>query len=118
MGPALFRVKPEIYLPVDERNGAFAEFADAKTLRSLNMFLVSRHVRQARPGDVLFYFQLEQYSPFHSMIFIGQSHGPAEGESLQGNDIVVCHTGPMGNQSGEMRRGGGEGLPHHPSPDW
>src|SRR5260370_32277830 len=114
LGAALFRVKPGIYLPVDERNGAFAEFADAKTLRSLNMFLVSRDVRQARPRDVLFYFQLEQYLPFHSMIFIVRISSTVDGESLQVNDIVVYHTGPMGKKPREMRRVRGEELLHHP----
>ena len=118
MGAALFRVKPGIYAPQDSRNGAFAEFADAKTLRSLNMFLVSRDVRQARPGDVLFYFQLEQYSPFHSMIFIVRSQWPVEGESPQVDDIVVYHTGPVGKKPGEMRRVRVEELLHHPSPRW
>ncbi len=118
LGAALFRVKPGIYAPADLRNGAFAEFADAKTLRSLNMFLVSRDVRQARPGDVLFYFQLEQYSPFHSMIFIGRSQWPVEGESQQVDDIVVYHTGPIGKKPGEMRRVRVEELLHHPSPRW
>ncbi len=118
MGAALFRVKPGIYAPQDLRNGVFAEFADAKTLRSLNMFLVSRDIRQARPGDVLFYFQLEQYSPFHSMIFIGRSQWPVEGESPQVDDIVVYHTGPIGKKPGEMRRVRVDELLRHPSPRW
>ena len=118
LGAALFRVKPGVYAPEDLQNRAFAEFADAKTLRSLNMFLVSRDVRQARPGDVLFYFQLEQYSPFHSMIFIGRSQWPVEGESPQVDDIVVYHTGPVGKKPGEMRRVRIEELLHHPSPRW
>jgi uncharacterized protein len=118
LGAALFRVKPGVYAPEDVRNGAFAEFADAKTLRSLNMFFVSRDVRQARPGDVLFYFQLEQYSPFHSMIFIGRSQWPMEGESPVMDDIVVYHTGPAGKKPGEMRRVRVEELLHHPSPRW
>ena len=118
LGAALFRVRPGVFAAEDLQSGAFAEFADAKTLRSLNMFLVSRDVRQARPGDVLFYFQLEQYSPFHSMILIGRSQWPVEGESLQVNDIVVYHTGPMGKKPGEMRRVRVEELLHHPSPRW
>jgi uncharacterized protein len=118
LGAALFRVKPGVYAPGDERNGAFAEFADAKTLRSLNTFLVSRDIRQARPGDLVFYFQLEQGSPFHSMIFIGRSHWPVEGESPQVDDIVVYHTGPAGKKPGEMRRVRVEELLHHPSPRW
>lgn len=118
LGAALFRVKPGVYLPGDGRNGAFAEFADAKTLKSLNTFFVSRDIRQARPGDLLFYFQLEQGSPFHSMIFIGRSQWPVEGESPQVDDIVVYHTGPAGEKPGEMRRVRVEELLHHPSPRW
>ncbi len=118
LGAALFRVKPGGYAPDDLKNGAFAEFADAKTLKSLNMFLVSRDVRQARPGDVLFYFQLEQGSPFHSMIYIGRNKWPVEGESPQVDDIVVYHTGPIGRKPGEMRRVRVEELLRHPSPRW
>jgi uncharacterized protein len=118
LGAALFRVKPGSYAPNDLKTGAFAEFADAKTLKSLNMFLVSRDVRRARPGDVLFYFQLEQNSPFHSMIFIGRSQWPVEGETPQVDDIVVYHTGPIGRKRGEMRRVRVEDLMRHPSPRW
>jgi uncharacterized protein len=118
LGAALFRVRPGVYAAGDERSGAFAEFADAKTLRSLNTFFVSRDIRQARPGDLLFYYQLEQGSPFHSMIFIGRSQWPVEGESPQVDDIVVYHTGPAGKKPGEMRRVRVEELLHHPSPRW
>ena len=118
LGAALFRVKPGVYAPGDDRNDAFAEFADAKTLKSLNTFFVSHDIRQARPGDLLFYFQLEQGSPFHSMIFVGRSQWPVEGESRQVDDIVVYHTGPAGKKPGEMRRVRVEELLHHPSPRW
>jgi uncharacterized protein len=118
LGAALFRVKPGVYAPGDERNGAFAEFADAKTLKGLNTFFVSRDIRRARSGDLLFYFQLEQGSPFHSMIFIGRSQWPVEGESPPVDDIVVYHTGPAGKKPGEMRRVRVEELLHHPSPRW
>src|SRR6266852_6056449 len=118
LGATLFRVKPGVYAPEDLRNGAFAEFADAKTLKSLNTFYVSRDIRQARPGDLLFYYQLEQYSPFHSMIFVGRSEWPVEGESPQVDDIVVYHTGPVGKKPGEMRRVRVQELLRHPSPRW
>ena len=118
LGAALFRVKPGVYAAEDARNGTFAEFADAKTLKSLNAFFVSRDIRQAKPGDLLFYFQLEQGSPFHSMIFIGRSQWPVERESPEVGDVVVYHTGPIGKKPGEMRRVRVEELLHHPSPRW
>jgi len=118
LGAALFRVKPGAYEPEDARNGVFADFADAKTLKNLNTYLVSRKVRLARPGDLLFYYQLEQYSPFHSMIFIGRSQWPVEGESPQVDDVLVYHTGPVGRKPGEMRRVRMEELLQHPSPKW
>ena len=118
LGAALFRVKPGTYQQRDLYNGAFAEFADAKTLRNLNAYFVSRNVRLARPGDMLFYYQLEQYSPFHSMVFIGRSQWPVEGESPQVDDVLVYHTGPIGKRIGEMRRVRMEELLHHLSPKW
>ena len=118
LSAALFRVKPGACQPADLRNGAFAEFADAKTLKNLNAYFVSRNVRRARPGDLLFYYQLEEYSPFHSMIFIGRSQWPVEGESLEVDDVLVYHTGPVGKKPGEMRRVRMEELLQHPSPKW
>lgn len=118
VGAALFRVKPGAYQQEDLSHGAFAEFADAKTLKNLNANFVSRNVRRARPGDLLFYYQLEQYSPFHSMIFIGRSQWPVEGESPQADDVLVYHTGPVGKKPGEMRRVRMEELLQHPSPRW
>jgi len=118
LGAALFRVKPGAYGPADLHDGAFAEFADARTLKNLNAYFVSRNVRRARPGDLLFYYQLEQYSPYHSMIFIGRSQWPVEGESAQVDDVLVYHTGPVGKKPGEMRRVRMAELLQHPSPKW
>ena len=96
LGSALFRVRPAA--PDEDARSSFAEFADAKTLWQLNTFFVSRDVRMARPGDLLFFRQLEQSSP----------------ES----DILVYHTGPNGKQPGEMRRTSVSELLQHPSPRW
>ena len=52
----------------DVKNGAFAQFADARTLVERNATLVSRDVHRALPGDLLFYRQFGQSSPWHSMI--------------------------------------------------
>ena len=83
----------------DAANGSFAQFADARTLWQRNTFFVARDLRPARPGDLLFYRQLEQdspydepdathyHSPFHSMISagprIGSSTTPARSAMAQ-----------------------------------
>jgi len=114
LGAALFRVRPPS--PSEDLKASFAEFADAKTLVHLNAFFVSRDVRLALPGDLLFYRQLEQNSPYHSITFVGRSQLiPNEG----GDDpIVVYHTGPIGKAPGEMRRIHLSQLLQHPSPRW
>src|SRR6266436_690036 len=50
LGAALFRIKPGAFLSEDLKNGTFAEFADAKTLKDFNMYFLSRDIRAARPG--------------------------------------------------------------------
>src|SRR5580658_6781038 len=68
LGAALFRVRPGSFGSDDATNGAFAQFADAKTLVERNAYFVTRDARQAEPGDLLFYRQFGQSSPWHSMI--------------------------------------------------
>jgi len=115
---ALFRVRPGSFTPNDLKDGTFAEFADAKTLREFNMHLISRDVHAARPGDVLFFRQVEQDSPFHSMIFIGRSQWNVESDARTDDDLVVYHTGPIGAMPGEMRRIRMADLLNFPSPRW
>ena len=112
LGAGLFRVRREA--PPENPKEAFAEFADAKTLHQFNTYLVSRDVRLARPGDLLFYRQLEQNSPYHSMVFVGRSHWVNDSSDA----ILVYHTGPIGKAPGEMRRVGLTQLMQHPSPRW
>lgn len=118
LGASLFRIRPGKFQPADLRDGTFAEFADAKTLKDFNSYLVSRDIRDARPGDLLFYRQLEQDTPFHSMIFIGKSPWQPESDPANDADIVVYHTGPIGGAPGEMRRVTAAELLQHPSPRW
>jgi uncharacterized protein YfaT (DUF1175 family) len=107
LGANLFRVRSGVYAVDDATNGSFAQFADVKTLWQRNTFFVTRDVRAARPGDLLFYRQLEQNSPFHSMILTGAGH-----------DWVVYHTGPIGNGPGEVRRVALDDLLRHPDIRW
>ena len=112
LGAALFRVTPGRFTPAD-LSSAFAQFADAGTLYRLNTHFVSRDLREAQPGDLLFYRQLEQDLPFHVMIYLGPSHfSPDVGRYL------VYHTGPLDGGPGELRRPSLEELNRHPSPRW
>jgi uncharacterized protein len=113
LGPSLFRIR--LASGEDDAKTTFAEFADAKTLWQLNTFFVSRDVRLARPGDLLFYRQLQQNSPYHSMVFVGPSQLDRSGTE---EGILVYHTGPIGKLPGEMRRTSLSELLQHPSPRW
>jgi uncharacterized protein YfaT (DUF1175 family) len=111
LGANLFRVRGGAYTASDLNSGSFAQFADARTLWQDNTFFLSRNVAAARPGDLLFFRQLEQNSPYHSMIVTGRRH-----------DWVVYHTGPIGAgrnpRAGEVRRMTLDDLLHHPDSRW
>jgi len=108
LGAALFRVRPGGFEPSDITNGAFAQFADAKTLIEFNAHPVSRDVRNALPGDLLFFRQFGQSSPWHSMIVADV--GPQA--------RVVYHTGPDHGSPGELRRVLLSELLDFPQPQW
>lgn len=115
---SLFRVRLGSFCLGDLGDGTFSEFADAKTLKELNTHLLSRDVQVALPGDILFFRQLEQDSPFHSMVFVGRSQWMSAIGTENADDIVVYHTGPMNGRLGEMRRLRLTELLRHPSPRW
>jgi len=115
---SLFRVRPGAFRQRDLSDGTFSEFADANSLRQWNTHFVSKDIRAALPGDILFYRQLDQNSPFHSMIFIGPSQWNGDGSVQGSSSVVVYHTGPINGRPGEMRRLTMEELLQHPSPRW
>jgi uncharacterized protein YfaT (DUF1175 family) len=108
LGAGLFRVRPGSFEAADIANGAFAQFADAKTLVERNAYLVSRDVRQAQPGDLLFYRQFGQSSPWHSMIVT----------RVGAQAAVVYDTGEDHGRAGELRRVALAELLDHPQPQW
>jgi uncharacterized protein YfaT (DUF1175 family) len=107
LGTGLFRVRPGPLLEGDESNGAFAQFGDAHALMLWNTYRVGRSLRAAKPGDLIFFRQLEQNSPYHSMVITGSDVG-----------WVVYHTGPIGKHKGEMRRMTLVDLLQHPDLRW
>lgn len=113
LGASLFRVKPDRFRASDLAGGVFAEFADAETLHHLNAHFISRDLRDAQPGDLLFYRQLEQNLPYHAMIYLGPS------QFEESRDLwLIYHTGPVGGTKGDIRRPSVEELLRHPSPRW
>jgi uncharacterized protein YfaT (DUF1175 family) len=113
LGAALFRVKSGGFLPADLAAGAFAQFADAKTLQLRNTHFVTREAARAEPGDLLFYRQSSEHMPFHSMIYLGESQ-----IDRRAGPYLVYHTGPGADGPGEVRRPTLDELRHFPDPSW
>jgi uncharacterized protein YfaT (DUF1175 family) len=113
LGRALFRTQPGPAGPADLEHSAFAEFADSATLLRYNTFPVSRDLRAARPGDLLFFHQAAQREPFHTMLFVGNSY-----YQPQGTDWIVYHTGDIRGRRGEIREVRAATLLEHPDPRW
>ncbi len=136
LGAGLFRVQPGSFEPRDATDGAFAQFADARTLVERNAYFVSRDVRQAEPGDLLFYRQFGQSSPWHSMIVTriagqaavvydtGEDHSPHGRRPVRGDPAQSPHGrrpvrgDPDYGKSGELRRVALAELLDHPQPQW
>jgi uncharacterized protein YfaT (DUF1175 family) len=117
----LFRVEPGPFDAADVGNGAFAQFADAKTLVERNAFLVSRDVRQARPGDLLFFRQFGQSSPWHSMIVTrigGAGGGLPHRTGSRRFRRTTPRTKPVRGDPGEIRRVTLAELLDHPDARW
>ena len=98
---------------VDGDNAPMAEFADAGTLVRWNARLISREALDARPGDLLYYRQLEQRQPDHLMIVVGPSRLDPSSD-----DFIVYHTGPDDRGPGEIRKVRMADLLKHPAPRW
>lgn len=113
LGPALFRTKSGSFRRTDLDDGTFLQFADAHTLWRYNSHTVSRDLSRALPGDLLFFRQRAGREPFHSMIYLGPSQMQPDG-----NRYVLYHTGPDGDDPGEIKRLTIEELMHFPQPEW
>jgi uncharacterized protein YfaT (DUF1175 family) len=91
----------------------YAEFADARTIVTLNARPLGRDPAAARPGDLLYFRQDSQASPDHLMIFVGESLFERDG-----GDWIVYHTGPMDGGPGEVRKIRLVDLLRHPAARW
>lgn len=113
LGAALFRTKPGPFLASDVKDGTFLQFADAHTLWRYNTHVVSRDLARALPGDLLFFRQPAGREPFHSMIYLGPSQLRPDG-----NRYVLYHTGPAGDDAGEIKRLTLDEVIQFPQPEW
>lgn len=105
-GWPLFRVTPG-------DAGRFAEFADARTIVALNSRSVGRDLAALEPGDLLYFRQPGQSQPDHLMVFVGRSF-----IDRNHDDWVIYHTGPDGEDPGEVRKVRLADLLQHPAARW
>jgi len=114
LGEKLFRADFGSYKDGDLSNGAFSEFADARTLKSFNARFLTRDPREAEPGDLLFFYQpWVQKFPYHVMIYLGE---PSSGDQRGGS--VVYHTGSSPIDEGTVKKVALSVLANHPNPRW
>jgi uncharacterized protein len=115
LGEKLFRTDFGSFNQADVTNGKFSEYADGKTLKNYNCEFVGRDRSQARPGDLLIFYQpwVQKY-PYHVMIFVGRAHIQDDGSA----DWVVYHTGSSPTDSGTVKKVRLSVLDHHPDPRW
>lgn len=106
LGAGLFRITPGPFVQGDESDGAFAQFADAKTLVERNAYLVGRNVWQAEPGDLLFYRQFGESSLWQSMIVTRVGSGAAV-VYYAGEDQSSHGTGPVPGDPSQSPHGRG-----------
>ena len=93
----------------------FAEFADAKTLATLNARPLGRNTAAARAGDLLrLSTSPARPLPDHVM---GRSWA-ARSSKTDGADWVEYDTGPSDAEPGEVRKMQLATLARHPSPRW
>jgi uncharacterized protein len=117
LGANLFRIRNDAFSAEDLRNGTFAQFADARTLMDLNTYYIGRDIRLARPGDLIFYRQLDQDTPY-DVPDATRHHSPFHSMIVATEQSVVYHTGPLEHGKGEMRRLELNDLLHHPDARW
>jgi hypothetical protein len=113
LGRELFRTQPGPLAPGDLAQGAFVEFADSATILHYNTYPISRDIRAAQPGDLLFFHQSVEREPFHTMLFVGKSY-----YQPQGSDWIVYHTGDLNGHRGEIREVQAGTLLQHPDLHW
>lgn len=102
-----------LFLTARSPQPLYGQFADARTLVSLNTRSLGRQTSALQPGDLLYFQQPSQAQPDHLMVFVGRSFFDPDAR-----DWVVYHTGPLDQGPGEVRKVRLRDLARHPSPRW
>jgi uncharacterized protein len=113
LAASIFRVRAGAFRASDLADGAFAQFADARTLWRFNCHRVGRELAAAQPGDLLFFRQGAGEESFHSMIYLGESQIGKDGKRY-----LVYHTGPDRGDPGEIRRPSVDEMMRFPRSEW
>ncbi len=114
LGAPLFRVADGAFKEDDFMTNRFDDFADARTLKNHNARFIGRDVREALPGDLMFFHQpFAGRFPYHVMIYLGAD----ETENKQ-SPLVVYHTGASPEAAGSVRRVAFSLLERHPDERW
>ena len=115
LGEKLLRTSFGSYKDGELSNGTFSEFADARSLKSFNTRFISRDRKEAKPGDLLFFYQpWVQKFPYHVMIFLGAAQMGGD----QSTDWVVYHTGSSPTDEGTVKKVELSVLDQHPNKRW
>ncbi|HLO67262.1 MAG TPA: DUF1175 family protein [Holophaga sp.] len=85
----------------------WSPFARGAYLRRLACVSLGRDTAAARPGDLLFFSRADaRATPDHAMAFVRPD--------VDGQPMLLYHTGPEGSAAGEVRRVRLDELLHHP----
>ena len=113
IGQRIFRVREGRFEPGSITND-FAVTAQGSVLRTYSMSFVSKNIRDAKKGDILFFFHPENTEmPSHSMIYIGNPSGEDVTEGF-----LIYHTGPSDLDSGLIKKVRVRDLMNHPDTSW
>ncbi|HLP59021.1 MAG TPA: DUF1175 family protein, partial [Candidatus Deferrimicrobium sp.] len=116
LGTNIFRTIPGPFNEQDLKNNAFQPIATARVLMDYNCTYLGKEMNDTiMEGDLLFYRYFKgERDVFHAMILVKIDTRNQEG--IDG--IVVYHTGPDGDQKGEVRRLRISTLNNHPDDIW
>lgn len=115
IGTNLFRTVSGPFKEQDLENGAFQPIATARVLMDYNCRFIGKEPDETiMEGDLLFYrYFVGERQVFHAMILVKIM------DTRDGMDgVVVYHTGPDGDQRGEVRRLRISTLNQHPDDIW